>query len=44
MFQEDETITNPTIETLMNRRSVRKYTDRKSSKEELETWMRSMKG
>jgi len=34
-------ITNPTIETLMNRRSVRKYTDRKLSKEELETIIRA---
>jgi len=34
-------ITNPIIETLMNRRSVRKYTDRKLSKEELETIVRA---
>lgn len=34
-------ITNQTIETLMNRRSVRKYTDRKLSKEELETIVRT---
>lgn len=34
-------ITNPTIETLMNRKSVRKYTDRKLSKEELETIVRA---
>ncbi|MBE0431248.1 MAG: nitroreductase family protein [Dehalococcoidia bacterium] len=34
-------ITNPIIETLMNRRSVRKYADRKLSKEELETIVRA---
>ena len=34
-------ITNATIETLMNRKSVRKYTDRKLSKEELETIVRA---
>jgi len=30
-------ITNPTMDALMNRKSVRKYTDRKLSKDELET-------
>ncbi len=34
-------ITNPMIETLMNRKSVRKYTDRKLSTEELETIVRA---
>jgi len=34
-------ITNQTIETLMNRRSVRKYTDRKLSKDELEVIVRA---
>lgn len=34
-------IANPTIETLLNRRSVRKYTDRKLSEEELETIVRA---
>ena len=34
-------ITNPTIDTLMNRKSVRKYTDRKLSKDELETIVRA---
>ncbi|MFU8796065.1 MAG: nitroreductase family protein [Dehalococcoidia bacterium] len=34
-------ITNPVIEALMNRKSVRKYTDRKLSKEELETIVRA---
>lgn len=34
-------ITNKTIEILMNRRSVRKYTDRKLSREELETIVRA---
>jgi len=34
-------ITNETIETLMNRKSVRKYTDRKLSRDELETIVRA---
>ncbi len=34
-------ITNPVIETLMNRKSVRKYTDRRLSKEEMETIVRA---
>ena len=34
-------ITNQTIETLMNRRSVRKYTDRNLSKDELEVIVRA---
>jgi len=34
-------ITNQTIETLMNRKSVRKYTDRKLSKDELEVIVRA---
>jgi FMN reductase (NADPH) len=34
-------ITNETIETLMNRKSVRKYTDRKLSSDELETIIRA---
>jgi nitroreductase len=34
-------ITNHTIEVLMNRRSVRKFTDRKLSEEELETIVRA---
>ena len=34
-------ITNQTIETLMNRRSERKYTDRKLSKDELEVIVRA---
>lgn len=34
-------ITNETIETLMNRKSVRKYTDRKLSSDELETIVRA---
>ena len=34
-------ITNPVIETLLNRKSVRKYSDRKLSEEELETIVRA---
>ena len=34
-------ITNQTIETLMNRKSVRKYTDRKLSKDELDVIVRA---
>jgi len=34
-------ITNPVIETLMNRKSVRKYTDSRLSKEDLETIVRA---
>jgi len=34
-------ITNPVIETLMNRKSVRKYTDRKLRKDEVETIVRA---
>ena len=34
-------ITNQTMETLMNRKSVRKYTDRKLSKDELEVIVRA---
>jgi FMN reductase (NADPH) len=41
MLQEEHMITNPVIETLMNRKSVRKYTDRKLSKDELETIVRA---
>jgi nitroreductase len=41
VLQEVEMITNATIEALMNRKSVRKFTDRKLSEEELETIVRA---
>jgi len=41
MSQEGNMITNPTIKALMNRKSVRKFTDRKLTRDELETVVRA---
>ena len=40
-IEEEDMITNDTIDILMNRKSVRKYTDRKLTRNELETILRA---